>query len=311
MNSSVYSLVATSWGFAFNDGGGVFASTDDGLTWSRKATGSSYSNAICVLKNANKTVAMTDYNGTQVETVDGVGWTTGMAPYSYPNSLVGSVSSDKVDLTYYGYGNYSASFVSIYASFFRPEWLAQPLAMPIKFSQVVSDYRYPPVIVWTGSHFVFVNPKDRNIIRSTDGMSWSSIPKPYATMSAELVLDNGAEAPALVTPSAVPSPTFSVPSGSYPCSSAGVDGTYSVVLGVVGYVILCTVDDAVDLAAVDVSTLVVNDNIKSDGIGIGAYPSGTDFPIKANTTKTLRAIAIAIDGRKSSVSSVTITATQV
>lgn len=311
MNSSVYSLISTPWGFAFNDGSGVLASVDEGLTWTRKGSGSSYGNIICYLKNANKTVAMLNYDGAQAETMDGVGWTLTKAPYDYPNRLSGCASSDKVDLFHYDYGRYSAPILSIYAGFVRPDWLSSTLPMPIKITQASSDTYYPPCIVWTGSHFVFVNKNENTIARSPDGADWTVVPKPFNEMASDLVIDDNVQAPALVTPGPIPAPVFAVPSGSYPCETAGVDGNYQLIFGCIGYSVVFTCDDSVDLATVDLSTAVMNMDIENDGIGMMSSSNGSSFRIKAGATKTVRAIARAIDGRKSPVASVTITATQI
>jgi hypothetical protein len=311
MSSNVYSLVATPWGFAFNDGGGVLASVDDGLTWTRKGSGSSYGNIICYLKNSNKTIAMLNYDGAQTETTDGVGWTATKAPYDYPNRFNGGVSSDKVDLFHYDYGRYTSPILSVYAGFIRPEWMASTLPMPIKIQQANSNTYYPPTIVWTGSHFVLVNQNEDTTARSTDGVVWTTIPKSFTTLSPTLVLDDNTQAPSLVTPAPIPTPVFAVESGSYPCTSAGVGGTYGVLIGCVGYVIMFTTDAALDLTTVDFSTVVMNQDMPSDGIGMYCQSNGLIFNIKAGTTKTIRAMAMAIDGRRSAVVSVTITAVQV
>jgi hypothetical protein len=153
LGSSQYDMKATPWGFACNDGNGIHCSVDNGLTWRHVVGGSSYSDWVCLLKNANKTVMMTDYDGTQYETVDGVGWVQTKAQFNYPQYLFGSVSSDKVDLMWYGYGSYdsSAKLISCYASVYRPEWSASPFAMAINLPQPSYGYAYPPSIVWPGS----------------------------------------------------------------------------------------------------------------------------------------------------------------
>jgi hypothetical protein len=143
-------------------------------------------------------------------------------------------------------------------------------------------------------------------------MSWTTLDVvPTTPFSPEFVIDDGASVPALtVNPPAVPPPTFSVPSGTYVCDTAGPTGSFGFIIGCVGYSLIWTMDDTASLDNITPTSFINDRNPTAETAGVFASPSGTASGVMAGQTKTIRARAINIDGRVSEIVSITITATQ-
>lgn len=302
----LHTLVATPWGFCGQMYNYTVYSVDAGLTW-LSSPGAASNSIVAVLKNAGVTIAAKNSDGSQWESADGVVWNLGKAPLDNPNYLYASASSAKVDALMWGYySNDSSGKLSSPLAVYRPEWTAAPLAALVTFT--ASGYNRAHDLVWTGSSFVTVSPSNGVVARSPDGMTWSFVTLPDAVQLPEyLLIDDGLPLPVNPFPSIpVPVPGSSVPSGSYPCTSAGVDGTYYFGIGTSGYFTLITIDGSDP--NVNLNSIVT----RYDNAGVNLGVGYSIIPIKAGQTVTIRARNVNIlDLRVSAEATYTITATQV
>ena len=315
-SSGAQDIVATPWGFVAAGQNSMIYSSDGGVTWSRKSLSSSYSSRIALLKNAGKVAVLNSYDGSMFQSVDGVNWVSVNAPFSYPEYLMGCASSGDTDvILFYESNDNTSGFVSSPLAIYKPAQSSDVLTGVIKFVSSNTYGARPPALVWTGSYFVCVSPETGKAARSSDGVVWKFASGPSgAVIPPYLHIDDASTNQVNPNPvQTIPVPIFSVPSGSYPCSSAGADGQYAMYLGSKCYITAYTMDGSapvIDTNTMQISYALTTGYKYLSGVR-ACMGGGATIYVDAGKTVTIRARNYHFDGRFSEEVSVTITAVQV
>lgn len=298
--------VATPWGFVIQMNQYIFYSTDAGVTFTARSISGAYTSHIVTLKHLGITIVMTDTQNSYLSTTDGVTWTVGRTLVAYVDYLYDCASTPDKDVVLYAYfssvsaGN-KLSPVEVY-----DKSSGNKLASFIRFTYPTQDYNTQGAasILWTGDNLLVESPLSNTVCRSTDGLYWTESTPNITVGTIMLSEDHKSSLAVSGTPSPVPTPTSSVPSGSYNCTTAGSAGTYTVTIGILGYNIIYTIDGTDPNLTQQQLLAVGNTAFVSSG--------GAQISITAGQTKRIRAIASGFDGRRSSTAlDITITAVQI
>lgn len=297
--------LATPWGFVIQTIDFLFYSTDAGVTFSYKSI-HSYTSRICVMKHSGKVFVMANSNNSVYSTLDGITWTLGTVLLSYVNYLYDCASTADKDILlieYFSGGSdgHKLAPIEIYD---KATYKRNVTFIPFSYSGSAYYYGYGPVsLVWAGANLLAVSPLSLTACVSTDALYWDDV-IPNTSIDTILVTEDRSTVPAAVAPAPIPTPLTSAVSGSYNCTTAGPSGTYSVTIGLGGYVILYTTDGS--------DPNVSQASLITAGNTVTAVGGGTVLALTAGTTTRIRAIAVCFDGRRSTTPlDITITAIQI
>ena len=302
-SAALTDTLATPWGFVIQTSDFMFYSTDAGVTFGYKGI-SAYTSRICVMKHSGKVYVMANLNNSVYSTLDGITWTLGTVLLLYVDYLYDCASTADKDillLGYFGGGSEGHNLASI-EFYDKDTGKRNTTFIPFSYSGSASYYGSVS-LVWAGANLLAVSPASQAPCMSVDAIYWDEA-TPSKPLGTILVTEDKSTVPAAVAPAPIPTPLTSAVSGSYNCTTAGPSGTFSVTIGLGGYVILYTTDGS--------DPNVSQASLITAGNTVTAVGGGTVLALTAGTTTRIRAVAVGFDGRRSTTPlDITITAVQI